>query len=91
MATAKTQASASPEELSRQIAELREEVDRLKNSVAEGVVEQALEQIRAAADEVRKGTTGGLSTLRQEVREHPLPSVAIAFGLGVVLGVLISR
>lgn len=91
MATAKTQASTSPEELSRQIAELRNEVERLKASVAEGVVEQTLEQIKAAADDVRRGTSGGLTTLRQEVRTHPLPSLAVAFALGVVLGAVTSR
>lgn len=91
MATTKTQAPTSTEELAREIEELRKEVDRLRASMATGTMQQTLEQIKAAADEVRKGTTEDLSTLRREIRAHPLPSVLIAFGVGTLVGVLISR
>ena len=91
MATAKIETTISTEELARELAELRIEVDKLRASMADGGVEQTLEQIKTAADEVRKGTAGGLSTLRREVRAQPIPSILIAFGVGLLFGMLVSR
>ena len=91
MATARIQATNSSEDLAREIEALRDEVNKLKSSMADRGVEQTLEQIRAAADEVRKSTAGGVSTLRREVRALPIPSVLIAFGVGLLFGMLVSR
>lgn len=91
MATTKPQAPISTEELAREIEELRKEVEQLKASMGEGAMQETLDQIRAAADDVRKGTTESITTLRQEIRAHPFPSVLIALGLGVLVGAMMSR
>ena len=56
---------------------------------------ERIEEIRARAEEAlrtaRERLEGVASRLNEEVRQHPWAAVAIAAGIGLVLGVLLSR
>jgi ElaB/YqjD/DUF883 family membrane-anchored ribosome-binding protein len=56
---------------------------------------ERIEEIRARAEEAlrtaRERLEGVGSRLNEEVRQHPWAAVAIAAGIGLVLGVLLSR
>jgi ElaB/YqjD/DUF883 family membrane-anchored ribosome-binding protein len=56
---------------------------------------ERIEEIRARAEEslrtARERLEGVGSRLNDEVRQHPWAAVAIAAGIGLVLGVLLSR
>jgi ElaB/YqjD/DUF883 family membrane-anchored ribosome-binding protein len=56
---------------------------------------ERIEEIRARAEDAlrtaRERLEGVGSRLNAEVRQHPWAAVAIAAGIGLVLGVLLSR
>ena len=79
------------------IQELRDVVfaaeELLGATAAEGG--ERIDEIRARAEEVlreaRARLEGTGDALEQQVRRHPFAALAIAAGVGVVLGLLLSR
>jgi len=55
---------------------------------AAGRLAQALD---TAKSRVQEGTVAGAKATDRAIREHPYESLGIAFGLGVLIGVLIAR
>lgn len=53
--------------------------------------EAAQEQLTHLVDDARRKVTDGLKTADETIRTHPYQSVAIALGIGLLLGVLLGR
>lgn len=53
-------------------------------------VEQAAEQFRGAAEQVRDRTMEGYEQAQEMIRRRPAESIAIAFGTGVLLGIVVG-
>lgn len=53
--------------------------------------EAAQERLTKLADETRRKVTDGLKSTDESIREHPYQSLAIALGLGLLIGVLLGR
>src|SRR6185503_12867428 len=52
--------------------------------------DQATEALRGAADQFRDRTREGFEEAQQVVRRRPAESVAVAFGTGLVVGLLVG-
>jgi ElaB/YqjD/DUF883 family membrane-anchored ribosome-binding protein len=86
---------------SRAEAELEEDAQSLLAATARStekkVVEarerlsSALEKGRAAWANVQEKAVQGAKVTDEAIREHPYPALGIAFGVGLVLGVLLRR
>jgi uncharacterized protein YjbJ (UPF0337 family) len=53
-------------------------------------VDQASDRLRGAADQIRERTREGYDEARELLRRRPAESVAIAFGTGLVVGLLVG-
>jgi uncharacterized protein YjbJ (UPF0337 family) len=53
-------------------------------------VGQAAEQFRGAAEQVRDRTMEGYEQAQEMIRRRPAESVAIAFGTGILLGIVVG-
>jgi ElaB/YqjD/DUF883 family membrane-anchored ribosome-binding protein len=51
----------------------------------------ALESAKAAYQRVEEKTIAAAKATDQTIREHPYESIGIAFGLGLLAGVLVAR
>jgi len=51
----------------------------------------ALESARATCEGLQEGTVAAAKATDRVVREHPYESIGISFGLGLLIGVLVSR
>lgn len=70
-------------DISHRIEELRAELARLGEQVQNYLVNRA--------DDVRRGAVETTAEVEGIVRSHPLPSIGIAFGAGLVLGLMLRR
>ena len=87
---------ADLEALRADLGKLREDVAALTASLAELVGESASgEKVREMAARLaeRAKQTGreNLDALQRKIEERPLTSIAVAFGLGLVIGKLLER
>jgi ElaB/YqjD/DUF883 family membrane-anchored ribosome-binding protein len=53
--------------------------------------EAAQERLTNLVEEARRKVTDGLKSADETIREHPYQAVAIALGLGMLLGILLGR
>lgn len=88
-----------------EIARLREDVASLTATLkditareAHGVADavrnglgDAAERVRGASKRLRHGAEDVADSLKSSVEEHPIPSVLLALGLGVIVGILVRR
>ncbi len=51
----------------------------------------AAERVRGASKRLRTGAKDAADSLQANVEEHPIPSILVALGLGVVVGMLMRR
>jgi len=83
------------------MAETGQRTKDFENEV-NATAEQLTEQGKAAAGrlahaldtakvKVQEGTVAGAKATDRAIREHPYESLGVAFGLGVLIGVLIAR
>lgn len=86
--TEKSKAKAATEEIE---ATLVEEVREKVRASAEEVREKVREDIRAGAEDLSERARDGIKDLEELIKEHPVQSTLIAFGLGFVLSRLLSR
>ena len=64
------------------------------HSVAETVrhgIDGAAERVRSGSKRVKDSAQDAAASLQANVEEHPIPSVLLALGLGVVVGMLLRR
>lgn len=52
---------------------------------------ETLDKARASARELESKATAGVQATDKLIREHPYPSLGIAFGVGLLIGVLVNR
>jgi uncharacterized protein YjbJ (UPF0337 family) len=50
---------------------------------------QAAEQLRGATEQMRDRTMQGYDQASEMIRRHPAESVAVAFGTGILLGIVV--
>ena len=50
-----------------------------------------LEVARSTCHQLEEKTRGGARATDKLVREHPYPTIGIAFGVGIVIGLLLKR
>ncbi len=55
------------------------------------VLKAKLEQAKALCDDLQQKTVAAAKATDKAVREHPYQAMGIAFGLGVLIGVLTMR
>ena len=58
---------------------------------AQARLSDALESARASVRRLQQKTVAGVKATDRVVREHPYQSMGIAFGVGVLIGVLVMR
>ncbi|MGO8928172.1 MAG: YqjD family protein [Limisphaerales bacterium] len=54
-------------------------------------LEAAVEKAKAACESLEEKTVAAAKATDKAVREHPYQAVGIAFGVGVLIGVLVAR
>ena len=54
-------------------------------------LEAAVEKAKAACERLEEKTVAAAKATDKAVREHPYQAIGIAFGVGVLIGVLASR
>ena len=54
-------------------------------------LEAAVEKAKAVCQRLEEKTVEAAKVTDKAIREHPYPSIGIAFGLGVLVGVLVTR
>ncbi|HTV39525.1 MAG TPA: DUF883 family protein [Candidatus Sulfotelmatobacter sp.] len=52
---------------------------------------QALESARATCEDIQDQTMETAKAADETIREHPYESIGIAFGVGILLGLLVGR
>ena len=78
-----TRNAGSVNELRDKTAQVKRDLQEL-GSTAKIVAQEKWEEIRHGAVEIEKGVEEG-------IRQHPIRSVAIAAGVGLVVGLLLRR
>ena len=95
----------SPEDLIANIHKLMDEVESIvsrpgeaAHSLAGGKLEELQERLSAATDKIKgvykvakRKVVAGASQADDTIRAHPYQSLAIALGIGVLLGAVIRR
>ena len=54
-------------------------------------LEAAAEKAKAACERLEEKTAAAAKVTDAAVREHPYPAAGIAFGVGILIGVLLAR
>ena len=62
-----------------------------KASEARSRLAAALESAKATCDRLQEKTIAAAKATDRCIREHPYESIGVAFGLGLLIGVLIGR
>jgi ElaB/YqjD/DUF883 family membrane-anchored ribosome-binding protein len=73
---------------------LREDLSNLRQdvtSMASDVFGVARESFSGASESMKKKGVEMAETLEEKVHEHPLATVGIAFGVGLLIGALVVR
>lgn len=73
---------------------LRDDVSHLTDTLkhmASARGNEAYERLRQTADQTRTRVRDGANAAAQQVEERPLTSVLIAFGVGLLLGIVFDR
>ena len=65
-------------------------VDIEKNELR-GRLENVIEKAKAVCERLQDQTTAAAKATDKTIRDHPYPALGIAFGLGVLIGVLAAR
>jgi ElaB/YqjD/DUF883 family membrane-anchored ribosome-binding protein len=54
-------------------------------------LDNAIEKAKEVCERLQEQTTAAAKATDRTVREHPYQAIGVAFGLGIALGVLVSR
>jgi len=52
---------------------------------------ETLDKAKASARELETKAAAGMEATDKLIREHPYPSLGVAFGVGLLIGVLVNR
>lgn len=86
MAEKKSQDNSSLEELQAQIAELQKALEEARAAMPEEA-----EGVLADAEAIRERVQDGLQDIQTQIDAHPVPSALLAFGIGFLVGRLLTR
>jgi ElaB/YqjD/DUF883 family membrane-anchored ribosome-binding protein len=86
MAEKKNQDSSSIEDLQAQIEALQNALEEARAAMPEEA-----EGVLADAEAIRERVQEGLQDIQQQIDAHPVPSALVAFGLGLLIGRLLTR
>ncbi|MBO6634246.1 hypothetical protein [Parvibaculum sp.] len=86
MAEKKTQDGSSIEELQAQIEALQQALEEARAAMPEEA-----DGVLADAEAIRERVQEGLQDVQQQIDAHPVPSALVAFGLGFLIGRLLTR
>lgn len=85
----------------KELQDLKDELAKLKadmssiadtmGKIARNSAEQGRERIKSAADQSRAQARESWGAFEKEVSERPMTSLAVALGLGFVMGKLLDR
>ncbi|MDH7502023.1 MAG: DUF883 family protein [Verrucomicrobiota bacterium] len=94
-------ADVTREKLKDDIRGLTEDAEALLKATAGDVSEKvketrsrlasAIERVKASTEDMEKRAAEAAKVADKVVREHPYESIGIAFGLGLLIGVLVAR
>ena len=94
-------AAASREKIAQDLRTLMQDAEDLwrvtKDDLGERTKEararlrEALDKARTSAQELEDKAAAGARATDQLIREHPYESLGIAFGVGLLIGVLVNR
>lgn len=62
-----------------------------KGAAARAKLAAALESAKETARKLQEKTVAGAKATDKVIREHPYQSIGIAFGIGLLIGVLVNR
>lgn len=82
------------QELKAEIEALKEELSNIGESVgkiARSATDEGRERIRVAANQTRSQARETIGSFEKEIEERPLTSIAMALGIGFVLGKLLDH
>jgi ElaB/YqjD/DUF883 family membrane-anchored ribosome-binding protein len=85
---------ASNQELQEQLTALRKDFGDITQTLKTLTAEYAKEgqdRIKQGADEVQRQAQHTVDRTQQEIEAHPYSSMAVAFGIGMVIGKLLDR
>lgn len=91
---AKGSTEANVEQLTGEFKQLRAEfarVAQLLESTARAAGAEAASRARAAGDYVWAETRSHADDVAERIKEQPLASAGVAFGIGVLLGLIFGR
>ena len=86
MAEEKSDEGVTIEELQAQIEALQKALEEARAAAPEEA-----ESILADAEAVRERVQEGLQDVQKQIDAHPVPSALLAFGLGFLIGRLLTR
>src|SRR5580700_10677205 len=94
-------AEAKPEKLIKDFKTLAHDAEALLKATADDASDHAreararlvsaLETARESIEQVEEKVIAGAKVADRTIREHPYESIGIALGVGLLLGVLVSR
>jgi ElaB/YqjD/DUF883 family membrane-anchored ribosome-binding protein len=91
-------ASKAPPSIEEELAKIRHDVTSLGALLGEAASAEAnarlaslRQRVDKLADEAGALTDASIEEIRGRIEEHPLASVAVAFGLGVLLARVLQR
>jgi ElaB/YqjD/DUF883 family membrane-anchored ribosome-binding protein len=97
----KSRTAQSPEKLVDNLRDLLSEAEKLVGDASEGAsakaeelgsrLESAQERLQEYYDNAREKVVSGAKNADKTIRTHPYESLAIALGVGVLIGALINR
>tara|TARA_R110002110_G_scaffold39086_9_gene126751 strand:+ start:11583 stop:11855 length:273 start_codon:yes stop_codon:yes gene_type:complete len=90
VAEKKTQDDPTIEDLKAEVEALRKALDDAKADALEALAGDVTDGL-ANAEAVRERVQEGLEDVQKQVEAHPVPSALLAFGLGFLIGRLLTR
>jgi ElaB/YqjD/DUF883 family membrane-anchored ribosome-binding protein len=82
------------EELKQEFARLRADMSELTETLkrlARSTAEEGRERLRSTAEQSREHARQRWDSIEREIEQRPMTSVAIALGIGFILGKLLDR
>jgi ElaB/YqjD/DUF883 family membrane-anchored ribosome-binding protein len=89
-AVAKTRLVSEVQTRKENVMETTEHGDNEKRELR-AKLDAAVEKAKAVCERLQEKTAAAAKTTDKAVREHPYQAVGIAFGLGMLIGVLVAR
>lgn len=89
-----TNAEKELQELRKEFATLKEELSGIGKTVSKlthSAADEGRERLSAAADQSRQQVRQTWDAFEHEIEERPMTSIAIALGIGFILGKLLDR